>query len=563
MKLTIAKQIVIGFLIVPLLLAGIGGMSYRYLQQIDESYDSMMKVQAAAASSAHVIQFDAAQQMNFLSSYMMTSESQYLDGFRQTNSDLNELNAKIVPLLAAEEQESVRKIQELNKRLLEQADRVSALLKSDPKQAELIIRQEVLITGTNIKSLSKELVDRQELLMEEMSRSNSALIGSTKELIVIASAIAIVIALLTGIAFAVRISRPISLLTKQLKNIAQGEGDLTQEIQIKSKDEFGLIALYFNEMVRKLRSLMLQIHAHAETLAAQAEQLNGNAAVTGLEAQSITDTIQHVASGTDLQHEHVEESSKAVGVISQHAGQIAGRSEQVSTMVHDTKDRALEGNQAIETAMSQMSAIHASLAAIENAVLQLEERAVQIEESTLLITSVARKTNLIALNAGIESSRAGEQGRSFAVVAGEVRSLAVQSSKSAETVTEMIFSIREEAGRITSLMKASANEIERGLQDVNRARSAFDSITHSIQQIDKEMGEVASASGQMASDLRDVTSAIGSIAEVAATNADSTKNIFHSASHQQQSVQDITSSIRMLSELAGQLQDDIRRFKIS
>ena len=562
MKLSIGKQIIIGFLIAPLLLGVIGGMSYLYLQKVNESYSALVEVQARAAFDTHVIQFDAAQQMNFLNAYFVVNESQYLQGFQSTNADLNDLVGKVSTNLSEEGQATAKEIANLNKKLQSQADNVAALLKTDPKEAKRLISQEVLPTGSEIKNVSKTIVDQQEQLMKEAYQTNAQLVESTRRMIVTSSAAAILIALTFGMILAARISRPLAIVSRQLKDIAEGEGDLTRQIVIKSKGEFGELAASFNLMVHKLRDLIQQVGAHAEQFASHSDQLNVNATETGEASQRIASTVQDVASGSEKQHLSVAESSQIIDVISGHAEQIAAKSSHVSMTVNHTKEAAIQGHDAIRTAMKQMTEVHETMAIMNKVVRGLQDRSLEIEKSIHYITDIARRTNLLALNAGIESARAGEQGKGFAVVAGEVRSLAIQSAQAAAVIVELIAAIREESQKAAMLMNESTKVVDSGLQDVNHAGESFHFIVQSIGEIDQEMVEVTSVSGRMETDTVHVAQAIHSIAEVAAANADGTQQILASTKEQLESMSHISGSIQYLNEVAGQLQQSIDRFKV-
>ncbi|MCS7463956.1 methyl-accepting chemotaxis protein [Paenibacillus doosanensis] len=562
MKLSIGKQIIIGFLIAPLLLAVIGGMSYRYLQTVNDSYSALVEVQARAAFDAHVIQFDAAQQMNFLNAYFVVNDSQYLLGFQSTNADLNDLVGRVSGNLSEDGRASANEIAELNKKLQAQADQVVKLLKTDPQEARRLIGAEVLPTGSEIKNVSKTVVDRQEQLMNEAYRTNAGLVESTRRMIVAASAAAILIALTFGIILAARISRPLALVSRQLKDIAEGEGDLTGQIVIRSGGEFGELAASFNGMVNKLRELIRQVGSHAEQFASHAAGLHSSAAETGEASEKIAATVQEVASGSVKQHASVEESMRVIDVMSHQAGQISDKSRHVSVIVGHAKEAALQGDDTIRTAMKQMASVHDTMNLMNEVIAGLQERSMAIERSIQLITDIARRTNLLALNAGIESARAGEHGRGFAVVAGEVRSLASQSAHSAATIVEMIADIREKTHSAALLMAESRSVTDAGLQDVNHAGAAFGFIVESIGEIDREMSEVTEASGRMERETAHVSQAVHAIAEVAAANAGGTQHILTSTKDQLASMGHVTGSIRHLTELASQLQQSIARFKV-
>ncbi|UQZ83827.1 Putative methyl-accepting chemotaxis protein YoaH [Paenibacillus konkukensis] len=562
MKLSIGKQIIIGFLIAPLLLAVIGGMSYRYLQTVNDSYSALVEVQARAAFDAHVIQFDAAQQMNFLNAYFVVNDSQYLLGFQSTNADLNDLVGRVSGNLSEDGRASANEIAELNKKLQAQAEQVVKLLKTDPQEARRLIGAEVLPTGSEIKNVSKTVVDRQEQLMNEDYRTNAGLVESTRRMIVAASAAAILIALTFGIILAARISRPLALVSRQLKDIAEGEGDLTGQIVIRSGGEFGELAASFNGMVNKLRELIRQVGSHAEQFASHAAGLHSSAAETGEASEKIAATVQEVASGSVKQHASVEESMRVIDVMSHQAGQISDKSRHVSVIVGHAKEAALQGDDTIRTAMKQMASVHDTMNLMNEVIAGLQERSMAIERAIQLITDIARRTNLLALNAGIESARAGEHGRGFAVVAGEVRSLASQSAHSAATIVEMIADIREKTHSAALLMAESRSVTDAGLQDVNHAGAAFGFIVESIGEIDREMSEVTEASGRMERAAAHVSEAAHAIAEVAAANAGGTQHILASTKEQLASMGHVTGSIRHLTELASQLQQSIARFKV-
>ncbi|MCM3270588.1 methyl-accepting chemotaxis protein [Paenibacillus elgii] len=563
MNLSIAKQIVIGFLVAPLLLGVIGGMSFYSLQSVNRSYSDLIRSDIQAALDTHVIQFDAAQQMNFLNAYFVVQESQYLQGFQRTNADLSELADKVKPMLAQpEDQAALAQITERNRSLQQSADKVVALLKTDPKQARAVVSQEVLPAGTEIKNQAKIIVDRQEEAMRHAYETNTARVASTQQLIVTASAAAIGIALVFGLIIASRVSKPLVMVNRQLKEIAEGEGDLTKQLAIRSGGEFQELASSFNHMVRHLQGLVRQVGAHAERFAAYAVQLSVRAEETSRASEHIAATVREVASGTETQNEAVGHSSEIIGMIALNARQTAAKSGDVFTAIQMTEEAALQGNQAIHTSMKQISLVHETISRMTEAVNRLDARSREIGTSIQLITDLSRQTNLLALNAGIESARAGEQGKGFAVVASEVRKLAMRSAESAQTITELIESARTEIQAAIEMTRRSAAEADSGLQTVNEAGASFDHIVLAIRGIRGQMEDVAAASSKMAEDSGHVAGSIGSIAAAASANAEGTQHIAGASSKQLDAMAEIAASAGHLLEMAQELQQSIHRFKV-
>ncbi|WP_281889778.1 methyl-accepting chemotaxis protein [Paenibacillus sp. YYML68] len=562
MRINIAKQIMIGFIVAPLLIIATGGTSYFYLGQVNDAYAALVNERARAALDTHVIQYDAAQQMNFLNAYFATQESQYLQGFQYTNADLTAMVDKVSPLLPEEHREPLQEIQTKNKQLLEQSAKVESLLKSDPQQARIVISSEVFSTGTEIVNLAKVVVDQQELLMKVSSEESAGLVEHTRTMILAASLGAVVIALVIGMALAVKFTRSLRLVNRQLEEIAQGDGDLTKEIRIESKDEFGQLASSFNRMLGNLRKLVHQVSENADNIARYTSHMKDNTSRTGQAAEQIASTVTEVAAGAEKQHSSVMESSRIIDDISEHAKRISIKSEGVSVKTSHTRSTASDGNASIQAAMQQMSSVHDKMSLMKDIVSGLQQRSQDIGSMIQLIHDIARQTNLLALNAGIESARAGEHGKGFEVVAKEVRKLAVRSSESADHIIEAIALIRDETQKAALWMQASMDEVTEGLQLVNDAGSSFDHIVRTIHELDDEFQEVVRSSAEMAAETAHVAETIHTVAEIAATHSEVSSHILHASTAQQSTMGEMTASTQELAMMARELEESVRRFKV-
>lgn len=260
--------------------------------------------------------------------------------------------------------------------------------------------------------------------------------------ILISMVVSVLVTIISAVLQIRGITRPLKQVNRQLLEIAEGEGDLTRELTVKTNDEIADLAASFNRMNEQLRNLIGQVAFGSEQVASTAEQLNAGAEQTTQATEHIATTIQEVASGTERQVVGIEESMEAVSDLSQGVKQIAINAHQVSSSAEETSRLADQGNESIQQAIRQMQKIDGSISGLATEINQLGASSTEIGQIIEVITSIAAQTNLLALNAAIEAARAGEHGRGFSVVADEVRKLAEQSVNSAQQITGLITAIQ-------------------------------------------------------------------------------------------------------------------------
>lgn len=358
------------------------------------------------------------------------------------------------------------------------------------------------------------------------------------------------------------IVRPIQAVNEQLKEIADGAGDLSREIHVNSRDETGELAQSFNKLLSTLRKMIQDIGSTSEQVAASSEELLASSEQTTAATNQVVLSIQEVAHRIDIQGKNTVESSKALSEIALAVQKLADSSGKVTESVNETTKQANLGNNYIQQVVEQIEVIYES-AKETNAVMNtLEKRSKEIGEIIEVITEISNQTNLLALNASIEAARAGEQGRGFAVVAEEVRKLADQSRVSAKKIAEIIKLIQENTLKASELTKKERDHVYDGLMIVNETGNTFQQILSSITIVSVQSEELMAISQEISATVQQLNASVEEIAQMAEESTKNTTEIAAASEEQLATFEEITSSAVTLAKLAEELREMIHRFRI-
>jgi methyl-accepting chemotaxis protein len=356
------------------------------------------------------------------------------------------------------------------------------------------------------------------------------------------------------------IVRPLYQINEAAHRIS--EGDLTQRIDIHSKDEMGELSQSFNIMADSLSRLIRQVHEKSEQLAASSEELTASAEQTSRATEQITAVMQEVAVDSEQQVSSLEKSARTIAEMSASAREMASHAHVVNTAALQTTGMAEEGNQALQQAVRQMQAIDRTVHDLANIVKGLGNRSKEIGKIIEVITAISTQTNLLALNAAIEAARAGEHGKGFAVVADEVRKLAEQSAQSAGQIAALIHTIQEETEAAIRSMSIGTKEVAEGIEVVDAAGQLFARIQHSITEAATEFQEVSSAVEEVSNGTQEIAATMERMARITDTHSTDIQTVFAATEEQLAFAQEISASSSSLSRMADELHELIQRFTI-
>ncbi len=333
--------------------------------------------------------------------------------------------------------------------------------------------------------------------------------------------------------FAGMFVKPIRRIVDAIKDIAQGEGDLTKRLDASSKDELGELAGWFNTFLKVLHDLISQIINTTQNVSAATKQIDDA-------GRSMAETVNEQSQQTAQTSSAIEEMSASIIEVARKAGDAAGGTKQAGEQARSGGEivtRTVDGIRGISQLVEQSAA----------SITELGKRGEQIGSIIEVINDIADQTNLLALNAAIEAARAGEHGRGFAVVADEVRKLAERTTKATQEVASSIQAIQQDTTNAVSRMEQCSKTVSEGVALAEQAGSALNGIVSGSGGITTMVESIAAATEEQSAAAEEITRSVSAIAEVGRRNSEQATQVSTAAS----TLSDETGTLLML----------VRRFK--
>lgn len=329
------------------------------------------------------------------------------------------------------------------------------------------------------------------------------------------------------------VGRPLKETANRLKDIAEGEGDLTRELSIGRADELGAIGTGFNSFLGKLRSLVSQIAALSGDIAEASEKTRQISTLTDVKVQRQLSAIELIATAAQEMTSTAQEVSRSAAKAAEAASDA---------------DRSVQSGQTVvEASTKTTEMLHGDLMHAAEMVQALASDSEDINQILNTIRSIAEQTNLLALNAAIEAARAGEQGRGFAVVADEVRNLAMKTQSSTLEIHSMIEKLNNGTQEVVQAMDRSSKRMTESVRHAQGTTSALNAITEAVLLISDMNIQIASAAEEQSMVAEDISRNIENISLAAAEVA---KEAEHTAAASEE-----------MSQLSTQQKQLVQQFK--
>ncbi|MFO6422738.1 methyl-accepting chemotaxis protein [Motilimonas sp. KMU-193] len=371
-----------------------------------------------------------------------------------------------------------------------------------PEQAPALFEQQGVELEQAFDKMRASLKQVQDALLEQVEKTEQEKLDaiSSAKMVMEAGGISALIAAIVLTWFLGKILiAPVLRLTSAMKNIASGEGDLTARVPVETQDEIGQLAESFNTFVEKIQQTITEVIISSN--AVRAEMTN---------IQSIT---QGVAQGASNQQFESDAVATAVHELSATSETVSQNAEDAAHASQDADNEATSAKRIISTTVVSIQSLSNELQQAAQVINTLEHDVGNIASILDVIRGIADQTNLLALNAAIEAARAGEQGRGFAVVADEVRSLASKTQASTGEIQNMIEKLQNGAKQAVSVMTSSQESGQQTATQASEAGASLDTIVNAIAMINDINIQIATAAKEQNHVSEEVSSNVQRIAD--------------------------------------------------
>ena len=361
-----------------------------------------------------------------------------------------------------------------------------------------------------------------------------------------------IISFIIGIVIALFVTM---MFTKEIKKInsvmqAVADGDLTQRIPIKKKNEFGELEGNFNEMVDNVSILIKDVEERSEVIIKASDNISEISKTTTETTNQVSEAIQSVSIGAQGQAEstRLHETKAYVSDINDMSIETQQMSNKGITIVEDLIGK---GEQSIENSKISQSVVDEMIQSIE-----------KINFISNAITEITEQTNLLSLNASIEAARAGESGRGFAVVADEIRKLAEQSQQSTDEIKQIVAEITDKSALVEKTLDETNQIITEQNQSIQDTKDLFNTISTSINALTEGLDNIAKLNEQMDNSRGNVIDRMEDVASISTETAAASEEVTASAEEVNATMHNLNQCTVELDEIAVALKEAINKFKL-
>lgn len=433
----------------------------------------------------------------------------------------------------------------------------------DESAADIKLQSSYTVKNGGVNTVITAMTDRVtgwKLLGVITSAENQSNLRAINTGMIAAGAFGVIFGCIIAVLTAMAVIREIRKIQNVTGKVASG--DFTEKIKVTKNDEFGELETHFNEMIDDVSNLIREVETKSNNILGVADNIFEIAGNTKTTMQQVTLAIDSVAQGAVKQAESTQEASSEVDNLNQSledtrdyvrgVNDMAGKANEVSAEgLNSVKDLIVKSEKTAEKSRVSLSVMEEMVSSID--------KIFYISDAIADITS---QTNLLSLNASIEAARAGEMGKGFAVVADEIRKLADESKESTDEIKAIITEITEKSKLVEETMQENETLQQEQQEAIQKTEELFGQIIEQINELSDGMNRINTLNDNMTENKNSVVNKMGTIASVSEQSAAATEEVNASTEQVNVTMADIAEHTGTLEEIAKELRETIKRFKL-
>lgn len=463
----------VGFIAYLLFNASVNNENSVRLQQLSSTYYPILEL-----ANSNIVKLDKTKEL--YASAVSSGEEDMIDTAERVSQELFDNLAKQKKLLPADAK-SIDQIKISVEQYTKAAMYISAGMINGDIDPSKISGAVSNMNSTNADALKKlnEFREKSIKQFNQLVDDSNAASQQALEYGYIIGGLMILFLVSTAYVVIRLVTQNIGLVLTSLTDIARGEGDLTQRIAQKSNDEIGQLVMVFNQFMEKLQKTISDVVGVIPNLTTVSTDLGSVTQSTKLMAQAQSNSAQEISHS-------INEMRDSVNEVATHASSAANSANSADEVAKD-------GNQIVNQAVGSINALANEVEHAATVISKLESDVDNVGSILDVIKGIAEQTNLLALNAAIEAARAGEQGRGFAVVADEVRTLASKTQESTQEIQTVIEQLQSAAQSAVKVMAEGQEQAKTSVEQAEKAGVSLQQITDQVEEISSMNNQIAVA----------------------------------------------------------------------